>query len=84
MPRNSANRPSDSPSGNSLCVDLLEQTILLSDGTHLPFAIDSMRCDGLLHGRDRIAATLQFAADIQAFETRLWDDQPWLKASART
>jgi 3-isopropylmalate/(R)-2-methylmalate dehydratase small subunit len=70
------------PRSNSLCVDLIEQTISLADGAAISFAIDPMRRDGLLHGRDRIAATLQFAADIQAFETRLWEEQPWLKASA--
>lgn len=71
------------PRSNSLCVDLVEQTILLADGACISFAIDSMRRDGLLHGRDRVASTLHYSADIQAFETRLWDEQPWLKAPAR-
>lgn len=67
------------PRRSSLSVDLLEQVIELHDGTLIRFAIDAMRRDDLLHGRDAVAATLQVAAEIEAFEHAHWTRWPWLQ-----
>lgn len=63
----------------TLQVDLIEQSIRLDDGARIPFAIDPMRRDDLLNGRDAVASTLRYAEEIAAFERRAWMASPWLK-----
>jgi 3-isopropylmalate/(R)-2-methylmalate dehydratase small subunit len=67
------------PARNVLRIDLSAQTITLADGLEVPFVADALGRDALLQGRDAVAATLQFAAEIQAFEQRHWAAAPWLK-----
>ncbi len=61
-----------------LRVDLLEQMVELPDGSRIAFSIDALRREDLLNGRDAIASTLQFAAEIDAFEHSHWRQHPWL------
>jgi 3-isopropylmalate/(R)-2-methylmalate dehydratase small subunit len=50
-------------------VDLPAQTVSLADGSwSRPFSIDPFRRYRLLHGLDDISMTLEFAADIEAYE----------------
>ncbi len=70
------------PAHNRLCVDLAAQVIELDDGSKVPFKIDALRRDDLLNGRDAIASTLRFAADIRTFEQSHWSARPWLKPPA--
>lgn len=61
-----------------LRVDLLEQVVELYDGSRIEFSIDGLRREDLLNGRDAVVSTLQFAAEIDAFEYRHWRRYPWL------
>jgi 3-isopropylmalate/(R)-2-methylmalate dehydratase small subunit len=70
------------PQRNRLCVDLHAQVVGLADGTEMPFAVDALRRDDLLNGRDPIESTLCFAAAIHAFEQAYWSKNPWLKPTA--
>lgn len=67
------------PSHSRLRVDLVAQVIALDDGSQVSFKIDALRRDDLLNGRDAIASTLRFAADIRTFEQSHWSARPWLK-----
>jgi 3-isopropylmalate/(R)-2-methylmalate dehydratase small subunit len=66
------------PTHNTLEVDLTAQAIFLDGGLRIDFEIDPLRKDDLLSGRDAIAATLRYAADIASFEREHWASQPWL------
>jgi 3-isopropylmalate/(R)-2-methylmalate dehydratase small subunit len=62
----------------TLSVDLEAQTIQGPDGGTVKFEIDPFRKKCLLEGLDDIGLTLQRAADIDAYEKRNADAQPWL------
>ncbi|MEP6548410.1 MAG: 3-isopropylmalate dehydratase small subunit [Gammaproteobacteria bacterium] len=66
------------PTRNRLRVDLLHQCISAHDGVTMSFDCDALRRDDLLNGRDAIASTLQFCADIRDFERVHWASKPWL------
>lgn len=66
------------PQRNQLTVDLISQILLLDGGIQINFSVDALRRDDLLNGRDAIAATLQFASEIQTFEREHWAARPWL------
>lgn len=70
------------PTHNTLEVDLVAQVVILDDGTRISFDIDPLRKDDLLSGRDAIAATLRYKADIEDFEREHWAAQPWLIPSS--
>ena len=70
------------PELNRLYIDLRTQLITLADGVSIPFSVDELRRDDLLNGRDPIASTLRFAADIHGFERRHWSEHPWLEPPA--
>lgn len=70
------------PALNRMSLDLVAETITLAEGTQIPFTIDALRRDDLLNGRDLIASTLRFTADIDAFEQAHWSARPWLKPRA--
>jgi 3-isopropylmalate/(R)-2-methylmalate dehydratase small subunit len=72
------------PAHNTLEVDLAAQVLLLGDGTRIGFDIDPLRKDDMLSGRDAIAATLRYTADIENFEREHWAAQPWLIPSLTT
>lgn len=56
--------------GYRLMVDLETQSVVYPDGTSHPFEIGDFEKHCLLNGLDEIGWTLQFAADIAAFEAR--------------
>jgi 3-isopropylmalate/(R)-2-methylmalate dehydratase small subunit len=70
------------PGQSRLCIDLRTQLITLADGAPIPFSVDELRRDDLLNGRDPIASTLCFSAEIHAFERRHWILHPWLEPPA--
>jgi 3-isopropylmalate/(R)-2-methylmalate dehydratase small subunit len=70
------------PRHNRLIVDLLEQTITPRGGASITFAVDAMRRQNLIDGRDAIASTLLYESDIRAFESSHWQSSPWLKPLA--
>ena len=56
--------------GYRLMIDLETQSVVCPDGTSHPFEIGDFEKHCLLNGLDEIGWTLQFAADIAAFEAR--------------
>lgn len=70
------------PQRSLLRVDLIEQVIELHDGSCIRFTIDPLRRDDLLNGRDAVASTLQYLAEIEAFERSHWLQRPWLQPLA--
>jgi 3-isopropylmalate/(R)-2-methylmalate dehydratase small subunit len=70
------------PMRNQLRVDLQARTISLADGTAMSVAVEELRRDDLLNGRDPIESTLRYSADIGDFEQAHWSKRPWLKPCA--
>ena len=64
----------------SLTVDLPDQAVRRPDGTTLSFDIDPFRKRCLLEGLDDIGLTLAHTAAIDAYESRLRLERPWLIA----
>jgi len=62
----------------TITVDLDKQEITGPDGGTIAFEIDPFRKHCLLNGLDDIALTLERGAAIDAYETRLAADRPWL------
>jgi 3-isopropylmalate/(R)-2-methylmalate dehydratase small subunit len=50
------------------------------DGTDYLFDVDPHRKHCLLNGLDDIGLTLQYVADIETFEMKHREAQPWLAA----
>lgn len=61
-----------------ISVDLEAQQIRLVDGQVIPFQIDRLRKTALLLGLDAIGSTLQRREQIEAFERRHLQANPWL------
>ena len=61
-----------------LTVDLMNQTIQRPNGPTVSFDIDPFRKQCLLEGLDDIGLTLEKAGDIDQFEARRDQNQPWL------
>ncbi|MDC1382058.1 3-isopropylmalate dehydratase small subunit [Candidatus Puniceispirillum sp.] len=61
-----------------LAVNLPEQTIQRPNGPKVSFEIDSFRKKCLLEGLDDIGLTLEKVSDIDSFEVRRDQAQPWL------
>jgi 3-isopropylmalate/(R)-2-methylmalate dehydratase small subunit len=59
-------------------VDLEAQTITSSEGAIFTFEVDAFKKHCLLNGLDDIGLTLEKAAAIQSFETRLASERPWV------
>lgn len=66
------------PASCEFTVDLPAQLILPGRGPAVPFAIDHRRKDALVRGMDAIAATLEGAEEIRAFEREHFAANPWL------
>lgn len=62
-----------------LSVDLEKQVISTDQGIEMSFEVDEFRKSCLLEGFDDIGLTMQYAADIKAFEQQYYDAMPWLK-----
>ena len=61
-----------------LTVDLTNQTIQRPNGPTVSFDIDPFRKQCLLEGLDDIGLTLEKADDIDQYESRRDQEQPWL------
>jgi 3-isopropylmalate/(R)-2-methylmalate dehydratase small subunit len=59
-------------------VDLEAQIVTAPSGKQVRFEIDPGRKDKMLKGLDAIGETLQHAADIDVFEAKRRDAQPWV------
>jgi 3-isopropylmalate/(R)-2-methylmalate dehydratase small subunit len=66
--------------GSQMTVDLESQTVTGPDGARYPFEVDAFSKECLLRGRDEIAVTLGYEAQIAAFEERHQREMPWLEA----
>lgn len=64
--------------GSEIDIDLPAQTVTGPDGLNVAFDIDPSRKDALLKGLDDIVVTLARLPAIEAYESRLQQDQPWL------
>ncbi len=61
----------------TLTVDLTAQTVTRPDGEIIHFEIEPFRKHCLLEGLDEIGMTLTKHADIDAYETRRAETEPW-------
>ena len=61
-----------------LTVDLTNQTIQRPNGPTVSFDIDPFRKQCLLEGLDDIGLTLEKADEIDQYEARRDQEQPWL------
>jgi len=61
-----------------ITIDLDVQTVTGSDGTAYPFEVDSHKKHCLLNGLDDIGLTMEKASSIDAYESRLSQDRPWV------
>ena len=59
-------------------VDLMAQTVTLSDGTVFPVEVDSHKKHCLLNGLDDIGLTMEKAAAIDTFEAVAATSRPWV------
>ena len=66
------------PAASTFTVDLPAQLITPGRGPAIPFAIDPRRKEALVRGMDAIAATLEGADGIRAFERAHFAVNPWL------
>src|ERR1700761_2709106 len=68
--------------GNArLTVDLERQVVVRPSGEEIHFEIDPLRKHYLLNGLDDIGQTLQHGAQIDGFEARRRQAQPWLPST---
>ena len=63
-------------------VDLEKQEIKGPDGGTVHFEIDAFRKHCLMNGLDDIGLTMEKKSEIDDFETRQKDSQPWLHAAS--
>ena len=61
-----------------ISIDLETQSIIAPSGQRHTFEIDPRRREGLLHGLDEIAMTLQRDAAIRAFQAADRSARPWI------
>ena len=59
-------------------IDLEAQTIVSPSGRQVAFQIDPRRREGLLHGLDEVALTLQRDQEILAFQAADRGERPWI------
>jgi 3-isopropylmalate/(R)-2-methylmalate dehydratase small subunit len=59
-------------------VDLDAQTVTTSDGETFSFEVDTFRKHCLLNGLDDIGLTMEKAASIDAYESKLQVSHPWV------
>ena len=68
--------------GATMSVDLERQTLTAPDGTAHRFDVDAFKREALLKGQDEIALTMEYAREIEAFESRRASEMPWLGRGA--
>ncbi|WP_308916218.1 3-isopropylmalate dehydratase small subunit [Jannaschia sp. LMIT008] len=61
-----------------ITVDLEAQEVWLTDGSRIPFEVDSFKRRCLLEGLDDVGLTLEKAPAIEAFESRMQGERPWV------
>ena len=61
-----------------LTVDLESQTITGPDGGSISFEIDEFKKHCLLNGLDDIGLTMEKAASIETYESKLSESRPWV------
>jgi 3-isopropylmalate/(R)-2-methylmalate dehydratase small subunit len=61
-----------------ITVNLVDQTVTISDGTTFAFEVDSFKKHCLLNGLDDIGLTMEKAAAIDTFETAASQSRPWV------
>jgi 3-isopropylmalate/(R)-2-methylmalate dehydratase small subunit len=59
-------------------VDLLDQTVTASDGVVMKFEVDAFKKHCLLNGLDDISLSLEKAASIDSYETKISAQHPWV------
>ena len=59
-------------------VDLEAQTVITSDGETFSFEVDAFKKHCLLNGLDDIGLTMEKAASIDAYESKLQVSHPWV------
>ena len=59
-------------------VDLEAQTVTISDGETFSFEVDAFKKHCLLNGLDDIGLTMEKAASIDAYESKLQVSHPWV------
>ena len=65
-----------------VAIDLERQEITGPDGGRIHFEIDAFRKHCLLNGLDDIGLTMEKKSEIDDFEARQKDSQPWLHAAS--
>jgi 3-isopropylmalate/(R)-2-methylmalate dehydratase small subunit len=63
--------------GAQITIDLQKQTVIAPDGTAHRFEIDAGPRERLLNGQDDIDLILAYQQDIEAFEKRYLEQNPW-------
>ena len=61
----------------TLTVDLEAEELVRSDGERIAFEVEPFRRRRLLEGLDEVGATMAKGRGIDAFESRLAEQQPW-------
>lgn len=64
---------------NTITVSLEQQTITFGEGDIIPFTVSALKRDMLLGGGSAVEWTLQYEADIRAFEAQHFAQRPWLQ-----
>ena len=67
-----------------LTIDLPRQVVVRPNGEEIPFAVDALRREMLLNGLDEIGQTMQRGPAIDAYETRLRQQAPWMPGITAT
>ena len=67
-----------------LTIDLSRQVVVRPNGEEIPFAVDALRREMLLNGLDEIGQTMQRGPAIDAYETRLRQQAPWMPGITAT
>jgi 3-isopropylmalate/(R)-2-methylmalate dehydratase small subunit len=61
-------------------IDLQSCTVTTPGGKKIPFTLDAIRRKSLLQGQDHIEQTMQYDADIAAFQKKDRERFPWIYA----
>ena len=67
-----------------LTIDLERQVVVRPNGEEIPFTVDPLRRHLLLNGLDDIGQTMQRGPAIDAYETRLRQQAPWMPGITAT
>jgi 3-isopropylmalate/(R)-2-methylmalate dehydratase small subunit len=60
-----------------MTIDLADQTVTTSDGQSFEFAVDPFRKQCLMNGLDDIGLTMEKAASIDSYESKVAIQRPW-------